>query len=72
LALLRPATLIITTTIMSFPAFSDLPLDRGHPEHSAWFQWGKEDELGTINHLTNDVVLNAIKEVKIGERISLK
>lgn len=57
---------------MSYPAFSDLPLDKSHPEHSAWFQWGKQDELGTINHLTNDVILSAIKEVQVGERVSLK
>lgn len=55
-----------------YPAWKDLPLDKAHPEHSAWFQWGQEDELGTLNHLTPEVILEAAKEIRVGKRISLK
>lgn len=54
-----------------FPKWKDLPLDESHPEHSAWFQWGKDDQLGTLNHLTPETILEARKEIQIGERVSL-
>jgi len=31
-------------------------------------RYGKDDELGTLNRLTNDVVLEAAKEIKTGTR----
>lgn len=57
---------------MAHPKFSDLPLDTSHPDHSAWFAFGKEDELGTLNHLTQEVVREAAKEIRLGLRVSLK
>jgi hypothetical protein len=44
------------------PKFTDLPLRKGDPHHSAWGLYGKEDQLGTLNRLTDDVVLRAAKE----------
>lgn len=55
-----------------YPAFQDLPLQRPGPVGNAWTLWGPEDELGTLNHLTADVVQQAAKEEIItGERVSL-
>jgi Putative cyclase len=34
-------------------------------------RYGKHDELGTLNRLTNDVVLSAAQEIKTGTRISM-
>ena len=51
------------------PKFEDLPLREGDPRHSAWGLYGKEDELGTLNRLTNERVVDAAKtEIKSGER----
>lgn len=33
--------------------------------------YGKDDELGTLNRLTNDVVLEAVKEIKEGTRYDM-
>ncbi|KAI9750304.1 MAG: hypothetical protein M4579_006524 [Chaenotheca gracillima] len=48
------------------PKFSDLPLNKGDPPHSAWGLYGKDDQLGTLNRLTNEVVLAAKDEIKTG------
>ncbi|EKG20164.1 hypothetical protein MPH_02521 [Macrophomina phaseolina MS6] len=53
------------------PNFSDLPLRKGDPHHSAWGLYGENDELGFLNRLTEDVVLEAAKEIRTGKRISL-
>jgi hypothetical protein len=55
----------------AIPSFSKLPLNAGDPHHSAWGLYGKNDELGTINRLTSDVVLAAKDEIRTGERFSL-
>lgn len=56
-----------------YPTFSELPIDKSGPRGNAWGLWGPNDQLGTLNHLTADRVLNACKdEVKTGERVSLK
>ena len=53
----------------SLPAFSDLPLSKGDPPHSAWGLYGDEDQLGTLNRLSEEVVLQAAKEeIQNGER----
>jgi hypothetical protein len=53
------------------PAFSELPLNEGDPFLSAWGLYGKDDELGTLNLLTDDVVRSAATEIKDGIRIGL-
>jgi len=51
------------------PKLSELPLDKGDPHHSAWGLYGKDDELGTLNRLTDDVVLRAAREeIQMGIR----
>lgn len=54
------------------PPFDSLPLNRNGPPGNAWGLYGVEDELGTLNMLTPEVVaLAAASEIKTGERISL-
>jgi len=54
------------------PAFSDLPLNKGDPWLSAWGLWGKDDQLGTLNFLTEEVVREVAKsEIKEGVRVGL-
>lgn len=57
---------------MKRPAFDELPLRRGDPKGSAWTLWGGDDELGTLNLITEDVTRASAAEVKIGKAISLK
>ena len=56
---------------MSFklPKFSDLPLNNGDPPHSAWGLYGKDDQSGTLNRLTDASVANTAKEeIRTGMR----
>jgi hypothetical protein len=51
------------------PIFGDLPLRKGDPMLSAWGLYGPDDELGTLNRLTNPRVAAAAKsEIPTGER----
>ncbi|KAL4806516.1 putative cyclase-domain-containing protein [Aspergillus unguis] len=52
------------------PSFDNLPLNPDDPPHSAWGLW-KNPGLGTLNHLTDSVVLRAAQEIKSGERVTL-
>lgn len=56
---------------MSIPNFSDLPLDKNGPHHNAWGLYGANDQLGTLNRLTDQIVTSASREIKTGTRISL-
>jgi hypothetical protein len=56
---------------MDVPPFSALPLNIRHPPHSAWGVWGTDDQLGTLNHLTPQTVVQAKDEIKTGVRIGL-
>ena len=57
---------------MAIPNFDKLPLNKGDPPHSAWGLYGRDDQLGTLNRLTDEVVLKAAKEeIRTGVRISL-
>ncbi|KAH7038364.1 uncharacterized protein B0I36DRAFT_316058 [Microdochium trichocladiopsis] len=55
----------------SLPAFDELPLRSGDPKFAAWGLWGDDDELGTLNLLTPDVVKLASQEIRTGQRITL-
>lgn len=57
--------------MLDLPKYSDLPLNEGDPFRSAWGLYGKYDQLGFLNRLTDEVVLEAAKEIKTGTRISL-
>lgn len=51
------------------PSFDDLPLREGDPHHSAWGLYGDNDELGTLNRLTDERVAAAAKnEIQKGTR----
>ncbi|KAK5107408.1 hypothetical protein LTR62_001312 [Meristemomyces frigidus] len=54
------------------PKFSDLPVDKNGPHHNAWGLYGKDDQLGTLNRLTPNIVLSASRnEIQTGVRIGL-
>lgn len=51
--------------------FTDLPLNKSHPPHSAWI-YGDEDSLGTLNELTDEhVSASAQAEIRTGQRVCL-
>lgn len=57
------------------PEFRRLPLNENDPPHSAWGLWNdvKTASLGSLNYLTDDVVLKTTKEeVRTGERVGLE
>lgn len=58
------------------PSFDRLPLGPDDPPYSAWGLWGEADEdpaLGSLNHLTDKLVLRAAKdEIQTGHRVGLK
>lgn len=65
----------MSPAINPVPSFSDLPIGKDDPPHSAWGLWGdgQDHSLGSLNYLTDELVLRAIKEeVKTGERVGLK
>ena len=37
---------------------------------SNWGRWGEDDELGTLNHITDDVRLAAARAVRHGRSVS--
>lgn len=53
------------------PKFSDLPLKESNPPHSAWGIWGDDDQLGCLNHLTPEAVLDAAREIQTGKTVGL-
>ncbi|KAH8817018.1 putative cyclase-domain-containing protein [Xylogone sp. PMI_703] len=59
------------STPEEFPSFEDLPLDPSHPPYSAWYIWGKDDQLGCLNHLTNERVVAAARQIRTGVSVGL-
>ncbi|KAF2487750.1 hypothetical protein BDY17DRAFT_243502 [Neohortaea acidophila] len=55
----------------NIPKFSDLPLDKKGPHHNAWGLYGKDDELGTLNRLSDSIVKAAADEITTGVRINI-
>ncbi|KAK3685579.1 hypothetical protein B0T22DRAFT_492468 [Podospora appendiculata] len=54
------------------PPFDSLPLREGDPKLSAWGLYGPDDELGTLNRLTDERVAAAAKsEIRTGARVSM-
>ncbi|KAH7030581.1 uncharacterized protein B0I36DRAFT_408590 [Microdochium trichocladiopsis] len=54
------------------PRLEELPLRPDNPPNSAWGLWGEDDKLGSLNYLTDQVVLSTIREeVRTGERVGL-
>lgn len=56
---------------MSVPRYRDLPLIEGLQYPHAWDVWGREDNLGTLNHLTPARVALAAAEIVTGHRFAL-
>lgn len=52
-------------------SFDSLPLDPAGPRGNAWGRFGKDDQLGTLNLLTPERIVEAAKEIRTGVRISL-
>ncbi|KAK8121793.1 hypothetical protein PG984_010463 [Apiospora sp. TS-2023a] len=58
--------------VNKFPKFNELPVDKNGPHGNSWGLWGPDDQLGTLNHLNDEVVSTAATEnIKTGHRISL-
>lgn len=55
----------------SFPLRKDLPKIPGAPDDAAWF-WGEDDFKGRLNLLTAKRTKEASKEIRTGERITVK
>jgi hypothetical protein len=56
---------------MTVPANADLPLIEGLGYPHAWDVWGREDNLGTLNHLTPTRVAAGGAEITTGRRFAL-
>jgi kynurenine formamidase len=55
----------------SVPNYRDLPKGEHDLYPNAWGVFGSDDQLGTLNHLTPDRVLNALKSVQSGRVVNL-
>lgn len=56
-------------------SWKDMPRVKDMPHGTAWGLFDKDavrDELGTLNFLTHEVVLNAKKEIQAGGSVVLK
>lgn len=49
------------------PRFSELPVKKGAPEDSSWGVFGDDDELGCLNFLTTDAIVEAARLVQNGK-----
>jgi len=56
----------MTTEISDLPSYSQLPVKAGAPAGSAWGLFGDDDQLGTLNLLTAERVVEAAKLVRKG------
>lgn len=56
---------------MSIPKFRELPLDKDGPYLNAWGLYSLDDQLGTLNRLTDDIVKAAAREIQTGTRVSI-
>lgn len=61
-----------SSSITCRPHFDELPLQPHHPKGSAWGLWGTDDERGTLNLLSEDVVRASVSEVFDGKVVNLK
>lgn len=55
----------------NIPDYKDLPRPDSGGLPLAWGLWGPDDEIGTLNHLTPDVVRRSMGLVTRGERFNL-
>ena len=52
-------------------SYRDLLTRADAPRASAWRLFGDDDELGTVNHLTRECVLEGVKCVQSGDTVGL-
>lgn len=57
--------------MVEFPSYKSLPRPDASGLPLAWGIWGPDDEIGTLNHLTPDVVKRSMSLVQRGERFNL-
>ena len=50
------------------PPFEALPMRKEDPCLSAWGLYGDDDELGTLNRLSGNLVVKAKEEIRNGTR----
>lgn len=48
----------MSSTTTTLPSFDQLPIDPNYPPQTAWGVWGSDDNLGTLNLLTEERVTN--------------
>ena len=48
------------------PRFSELPIKKGAPPDSSWGVFGDDDELGCLNFLTPEGIVDAARLVRKG------
>lgn len=57
------------------PAWDEIPIVPGMPKGCAWGLFdkdGKRDQLGTLNLITPETILEAKNEIQYGESVALK
>lgn len=63
-------------SLIPLPTLDELPLSPDNPPNSFWGAWSKngfDDQLGSLNYLTDEHVLKSMKkEVITGVRVGLK
>ncbi|ESK83621.1 hypothetical protein Moror_12031 [Moniliophthora roreri MCA 2997] len=55
----------------NWPSYDQLPLDPSFPTKAAWGVWGADDELGALNHITQETIKAAKAEIEHGVAINL-
>ena len=55
----------------NWPSYDELPLDPSYPTKAAWGVWGADDVQGALNHITNETILAAASEIKLGWAFNL-
>ncbi|KAI0974247.1 hypothetical protein F4678DRAFT_421958 [Xylaria arbuscula] len=55
----------------NWPSYDQLPLNSSYPTKAAWGVWGADDELGALNHITNDTILAASQTIQDGRAFPL-
>jgi hypothetical protein len=58
-----PGSLFSSETEKPLPTFDELPAYKNF-SGCAWGVWGPDDQLGTVNLLTEDIVKKAAEEIK--------
>src|SRR3972149_8859015 len=67
----RPANPLRRGSMQKFPKYRELNRPDSTKLPLAWGGWGPEDQLGTLNHITEEKVRKAVRMVKRGVRFNL-